>query len=116
MAEVSEQLGVEHNVPLHFNVNVTKVDKEKRLVSGVVTAEVVDKAGEIVDYATVKKFFENPELWPGNIREMHQPKAVGKKVDVEFDDANKVISMTARVSKGATETWEKVMDGTLSMF
>lgn len=116
MAEVSEQTEQELNVPFHFNVNVAKVDSEKRLVSGVVTAETVDKAGEVVDYATIKKYFESPELWPGNIREMHQPKAVGKRVSVEFDDANKVISMTARVSKGAPETWEKVMDGTLSMF
>ncbi len=95
---------------------ITKVDAEKRLVSGVATAENVDKLGEIVDYETAKKFFTNPELWPGNIREMHKPEAVGTAVEVECDDANKVISVTARVSKGAPNTWEKVLDGTLKMF
>jgi hypothetical protein len=50
------------------------------------------------------------------MREMHGPAAVGKKVSVEFDDDNKTISLTARVSKGAPDTWEKVLDGTLSFF
>jgi hypothetical protein len=104
------------NAPFRLNVAVTKVDKETRMVTGAATAEVVDKGGQIIDYATVKKFFQDKDLWPGNIREMHQPKAVGKAVSVEFDDDNKLVMLTSRVSKGAPETWEKVLDGTLSMY
>jgi hypothetical protein len=58
------------NAPFRLNVAVTKVDKETRMVTGAATAEVVDKGGQIIDYATVKKFFQDKDLWPGNIREL----------------------------------------------
>ena len=103
-------------VPFHFTVPIAKVDAEKRLVTGIVTQEVLDKQGDIVDYETAKAFFMDDALWPGNMREMHQPKAVGKKVSVECDDDTKSIILTARVSKGAPDTWEKVLDGTLSFY
>jgi hypothetical protein len=112
----ANQSAAEEIAPFVFSVPFAKVDKEKRLVSGVATAENLDKQGEIVDYETAKKFFTNDALWPGNIREMHKAEAVGTAVDVECDDANKVISITARISKGAPNTWEKVQDGTLKMF
>jgi hypothetical protein len=109
-ANVIENSGIQLCVP------ITKIDKEQRLVTGIATAEVIDKAGDIVDYATAKKFFQDPTLWPGNMREMHQPKAVGKAVSVDFDDDNKTIMLTSKVSKGAPDTWEKILDGTLSMY
>src|SRR5690242_16276876 len=96
-----------------LDIPVEKIDREKRLVRGVATAEVLDAHGEIVDYETAKPAFVS---WRGNIREMHQPKAVGKGLDVEFDDANKQIIVEAYISKGAPDTWEKCLDGTLSMF
>src|ERR1041384_3195986 len=60
----------------------------------------------------------------GNIREMHQPIAVGKMVDFreeEFYDPTtekfyRGIFATVYVSKGAQDTWEKVLDGTLTGF
>jgi hypothetical protein len=60
----------------------------------------------------------------GNIREMHQPLAVGKMVsfkeDKYFDPESKKfysgVYVSAYVSKGAQDTWEKVLDGTLSGF
>lgn len=102
--------------PFLLTIPIAKVDKEKRLVSGPATCEVLDQQGDIVDYKTAKKFFTDPDLWPGNIREMHQPKAVGKKVTAECVDDDKVINLTSRVSTGAPDTWEKVLDGTLSMY
>lgn len=99
-----------------FSLPIAKVDKEHRLVSGVVTSEILDKQGDIVDYEAAKKVFSDEALWPGNMREMHQPKAVGKRYDVAFDDVTKEITLTAKVSKGAPDTWEKVLDGTLSMY
>jgi hypothetical protein len=55
---------------------------------------------------------------------MHQPIAVGKMVDFredEFYDPDsksfyRGIFVTARVSKGAEDTWQKVLDGTLTGF
>jgi hypothetical protein len=60
----------------------------------------------------------------GNIREMHQPLAVGKmvsfKADKYFDPNSKKfyngVFVSAYVSKGAQDTWEKVLDGTLTGF
>jgi hypothetical protein len=88
-----------------FRLPIAKVDKDLRLVSGVVTSEILDKQGDIVDYEAAKKVFTDEALWPGNMREMHQPKAVGKRVGVEFDDDLKEIILTAKVSKGAPDTW-----------
>lgn len=102
--------------PWLFSLPIAKVDKDQRLVSGIVTSEILDKQGDIVDYESAKKVFTDEALWPGNMREMHQPKAVGKRYSVAFDDVTKEITLTAKVSKGAPDTWEKVLDGTLSMY
>lgn len=112
----ANQVTSESGIPFQFVVPIAKVDKEQRLVTGIVTQEILDKQGDIVDYETAKKFFTDDTLWPGNMREMHQPKAVGKKVAVECDDANKTITLTSRVSKGAPDTWEKILDGTLAFY
>ncbi len=91
---------------------VTKVDQANWLVTGVVTDETRDHQGEIVDYDTAKALFTDADHWPGNIREMHRAEAVGKRVSVECDDVTKTISLTAKVSKGAPQTWAKVLDRT----
>jgi hypothetical protein len=94
---------------------VTKVDQANWRVTGVVTSETVDHQGEIVDYEAAKALFTDGS-WPGNIREMHKADAVGKRVSVECDDVTKTIALTAQISKGAPQTWAKVLDGTLSMY
>lgn len=99
--------------PVRLLIPIAKVDTDKRLVRGVATAEVLDSQGEIVDYEAAKDAFSR---WRGNVREMHQPKAVGKRTDVTFDDATKTIVVESYISKGAPDTWEKVQDGTLSMY
>lgn len=90
---------------------IAKIDKEKRIVYGFATTEDIDKAGEVVKYDGSKRAFAK---WKGNIREMHQPIAVGKAVEIMFDDEKKGIWVGAYVSKGAQDTWEKCLDGTLT--
>ena len=104
---VTEQ-DVKVNIPLLFKVNA-----DKREVEGIVTQEVVDVHGEVVDHESMKTVLAN---WPGNIREMHQPKAVGKAIKVVSDDDSKATIVRSRISKGAPDTWEKVLDETLSMY
>lgn len=99
--------------PLRFTVPIAKIDKDKRLVRGVATAEVLDHQGQIVDYEAAKAACAT---WVGNVREMHQPKAVGKRTEVVFDDEKKEIILESYISKGAPDTWEKVLDGTLTMY
>jgi hypothetical protein len=93
---------------------IEKKDAETRTIRGVMTSEVLDQQGDIVDYDAAKAAVQT---WKGNIREMHdKTKAVGKRVDVEFDDVNRRIILEAQISKGAEDTWLKIQDGTLSMF
>lgn len=106
---------------VRLSMPFAKVDEERRTVSGFATLDNVDKQMDIVTQeASVKAF----EKFRGNIREMHQPTAVGKmisfKEDKYFDPESKKffsgVYVSAYVSKGAQDTWEKVLDGTLSGF
>ena len=98
-----------------------KVDKERRIVSGFATLDNVDKQMDIVTPEASMKAFEG---FRGNIREMHQPSAVGKMVsfkqDKYFDPESKKfysgVYVSAYVSKGAQDAWEKVLDGTYTGF
>ena len=106
---------------VRLSMPFSKVDKERRIVSGFATLDNVDRQNDIVTTdASLKAFAE----FRGNIREMHQPLAVGKMVafkeDKYFDPESKKfysgVYVSAYVSKGAQDTWEKVLDGTLSGF
>ena len=98
-----------------------KIDKERRIVSGFATLDNIDKQNDIVTPEASLKAFEK---FRGNIREMHQPIAVGKMVafkqDKYFDPETKKfysgVYVSTYVSKGAQDCWEKVLDGTYSGF
>ncbi len=106
---------------VRLSMPFTKVDVERRTVSGFATLDNIDKQADIVTTeASVTAFSK----FRGNIREMHQPVAVGKMVNFKEDkyfdpDTKKFYSgvyVSAYISKGAQDTWEKVLDGTLSGF
>jgi hypothetical protein len=44
---------------------------------------------------------------------MHDRRAVGRRVLVRCDDETRKIFVRVRISRGAQDTWEKVLDGTL---
>lgn len=98
---------------LHLYAPIVRMDEKDWLIEGQVTSDQVDHYGTIFDYEASKAAFET---WRGNIREMHQNKAVGRAVEVIPDDATRTIFLRARISRGARDTWEKVLDGTLSGF
>ena len=106
---------------VRFSMPIGKVDQERRIVSGFATLDNVDKQGDIV---TTEASIEAFKKFRGNLREMHQPSAVGKvvsfKEDRYFDPETKKfysgVYVSAYVSKGAPDTWEKVLDGTLTGF
>ena len=106
------------NFNLSFPIDMIK--KEERIVSGIATADNIDKSGDVVEFNASLEAFKN---WGGNIREMHAPIAVGKAISYEpveitsEDGAKyKAIKVSAYISKGAQDTWEKVLDGTLQAF
>lgn len=110
---------------VHLSMPIAKVDEAKRTVSGFATLDNVDSQGDVVTAEASTNAFARAR---GNLREMHQPLAVGKVVDFREDEfydpsANdgqggfyRGIFVTARVSLGAEDTWHKVLDGTLSGF
>ena len=93
----------------------TKVNLALREVSGIVTAERPDKEYEVCDYEKSKPYYK---AWSeefakstdgkslGNLREMHQLSAVGKALDLKFNDPEKEIEMTFKVVDD--EAWKKV--------
>lgn len=110
------------NDSIKLSMPLMKVDKEKRIVHGFATLDNVDKQADIVTReASVGAF----SRFRGNIREQHDPqKAVGRVIDFKEDnvfdqETNKAyngVFVSAYVSKGAEDTWQKVLDGTLSGF
>ena len=92
---------------------IVKIDKENRTVSGWATTEEIDKQNEVVDYLGSKDAFAS---WQGNIREMHEPRAVGKAVEIIPNDEEKRVWVSAYISKGAEDTWNKVQEGVLTGF
>ena len=106
---------------VRLSMPIGKVDVERRMVSGFATLDNVYKQDDIVDTKASIEAFKN---FRGNLREMHQPSAVGKivsfKEDRYFDPAAKKfysgVYVSAYVSKGAQDAWEKVLDGTYSGF
>ena len=106
---------------ISLSVPFTKVDREKRTVSGCATLDNVDQTGDVVTAEASMRAFER---FRGNIREMHGPNAVGKMVsfkpetfyDPKSNDFYSGVYVDAYISKGAQDTWEKILDGTLAGF
>ena len=118
---IEKSLWSSHGNDITLSVPFTKVNREKRTVSGFATLDNVDQTNDVVTAEASIKAFEN---FRGNLREMHQPLAVGKvvsfKPETYYDPASREfyngVYVDAYISKGSQDTWEKVLDGTLAGF
>jgi HK97 family phage prohead protease len=111
-AEASDERSLEPSITPHLYLPIVRVDDSTWTVTGQATVEDEDAYGTVFDYEASKRAFQ---AWRGNVREMHDSKkAVGKAIDLAFDDANKAIYVTTRVSRGAADTWQKIKDGVLT--
>jgi len=118
---IEKSLWSSHGDNISLSVPFTKVNREKRTVSGLATLDNVDQTGDVVTAEASLKAFEG---FRGNLREMHNSTAVGKvvsfKPETYYDPKSKEfyngVYVDAYISKGAQDTWEKVLDGTLSGF
>jgi hypothetical protein len=121
MTNLSKAYWTSDNDDIKLSMPIAKVDVERRIVSGFATLDNIDKQADIVPTDVSIKAFE---MFRGNLREMHQSIAVGKVVNFRqekfFDKATdrlyNGVYVDAYISKGAQDTWEKVLDGTLSGF
>ena len=106
---------------VRLSMPLTKIDKDRRIVSGFASLDNIDKQDDIVTSEASMDAFAR---FRGNIREMHQPSAVGKMVsfkedryfDTESKKFYKGVFVSAYISKGANDAWEKVLDGTYTGF
>jgi len=106
---------------VRLSMPLTKVDEGRRMVSGFASLDNLDKQDDIVTTEASMAAFAK---FRGNIREMHQPSAVGKMVSFKeekyFDPESKKfykgVFVSAYISKGAQDAWEKVLDGTYTGF
>lgn len=96
---------------LNLYVELSKVDDEKRLVYGYASTEKLDSQKERVAKDAIEKAL--PEYMRfANIREMHQPSAVGVAQEAIMDD--KGLYLVAKVVDDAA--WLKVKEGVYKGF
>lgn len=97
---------------------ITKVDEATRTVTGRAAQEVVDRDNEMFDYASSKPEFmkwsaevsaDSGGKSLGNIRSMHGNVAAGKITNIDFNDVEKAIDISAKIIDN--NEWEKVMEG-----
>ena len=108
---------------MNLFAQIRKVDEAKRLVFGRIAEEVVDKSGEIMDYAKSKPYFvgwseeiakDTDGKSLGNVRAMHGKIAAGKLTQIDFNDAEKAVDVCSKVVDDGE--WKKVLEGVYTGF
>lgn len=89
---------------------VQRVDQLKREVLVRATTERVVEGIQFTYEASVKAF----KAWSGAVREFPKQTIVGHKVRVLPRPQARAIDVVLTISKGAPDTWEKILDGTLT--
>lgn len=106
---------------LRMGMDISKVDKRGRMVYGWATLDNVDHSGDVITAEASADAFARSRF---NLREMHKKdSAVGRVVSFKEDtfrapdgEEYRGIFVKAYISKGAEETWQKVLDKTLNGF
>lgn len=94
------------NEDFNFFLPITKIDRERRLISGYASTPALDLDGEIVSLDAVKKALPGYWQWR-NIRRMHTADAVGVAKEANVDD--KGLFLTAKIVDD--DCWGKVLEG-----
>ncbi len=90
---------------------ITKIDRERRMVFGYASTETLDSQGEVVKKEAIEAALPDYMRF-ANIREMHQPSAVGVAKEAEIDA--KGLYLAARIVDDAA--WKKVTEGVYKGF
>jgi phage head maturation protease len=96
---------------LNFYGQIIKADEEKRLVYGYASTEALDSHGEIISKEALEGALDDYMKF-ANIREMHQPSAVGTTESAEMKD--KGLYICAKVVDDIA--WKKVKEGVYKGF
>lgn len=100
---------------------ITKVDREQRIVYGIASTNAIDSqpgmykgtayVGDVIDSAAIEAALPD-YLAYANLREMHQPSAVGTIIKAEMIDGQ--LHIAAKVVDDAA--WQKVKEGVYKGF
>jgi phage head maturation protease len=96
---------------MRFYWPIAKVDAEQRMVWGYASTEAKDEQGEIVTREALSAALDDYMRF-ANIREMHQPSAIGIAREASVDD--KGLYLGAKIVDGAA--WQKVVEGVYKGF
>jgi phage head maturation protease len=96
---------------MRFYWPIAKFDAERRMVWGYASTEAADSDGETVRREALAAALDDYMRF-ANIREMHQPSAVGVAEEAAIDD--KGLYLAARIVDA--EAWEKVVAGVYKGF
>ncbi len=96
---------------LTFYAPIEKTNDEQRMVYGYASTEALDSQGEVVKKEALALAIDDYMKW-ANIREMHQPSAVGKTKKAQIDKKGLYIAAKI-VDEGA---WAKVKEGVYNGF
>lgn len=96
---------------MRFYWPIAKVDAEQRMVWGYASTEAEDDQGETVSREALAAALDDYMRF-ANIREMHQPSAVGVAKEAGVDDRG--LYLGAKIVDGAA--WQKVVEGVYKGF
>ncbi len=96
---------------MRFYWPIAKVDAEQRMVWGYASTEAEDDQGETVSREALAAALDDYMRF-ANIREMHQPSAVGIAKEAAVD--NKGLYLGAKIVDG--DAWQKVVEGVYKGF
>jgi hypothetical protein len=105
------QKGISMTENFNYFLPISKIDKEKRTVSGYASTPALDFDGEIIAIDAIKKAL--PGYWEyRNVREMHSNSAVGVGKEANIDA--KGLFLTAKIVDEAA--WQKCLEGVYKGF
>jgi phage head maturation protease len=90
---------------------IAKIDETQRLVFGYASTEMLDSQGEIVRKEAIEAALPDYMRF-ANIREMHQPSAIGVAKEAELD--GKGLHLAAKIVDD--DAWRKVVEGVYKGF
>lgn len=96
-----------------FKMKVEKGKDNKRIITGVISSDQIDKHGEIVSPAAVMESKEDYLEFP-TIRNMHEADQIGKALDL-WREGNKIY-MEAEIFDDEDKIWHRIEQGNLRAF
>lgn len=96
---------------MRFYWPIAKVDAEQRMVWGYASTEAADEQGETVTRGALAAALDDYMRF-ANIREMHQPSAIGVAKEAELDD--KGLYLGAKIVDA--DAWAKIVEGVYKGF